>query len=331
MKTYPLHPIAEAFPNMSDDDYYPFEEDIAENGLRTPIAVWREQVIDGRHRLKACLRRGVEPRYEFLDDDDDPYKYVLSANVRRRQLNKSQVGLMVAEIGKHAQHGGDRRSADKAPSREEMAGDAGISRRTAQRGATVLEQGAPEVVDAVRQGRMTLTDAEGIIDREPEEQREAVQAVEEGKARTARAALPPPPPPPSEETPPAAAPESEPAAEPVASPLPPPPPAEETDAAFDEPCTVCGTIGEHECVGGEPEERVIAMLESEIRFLREQTEPDADRDAEFKRLREEARVLQTRLDACQQDGAKLLDDNNRLRSRLKATQKAVAEIGQPNK
>ena len=328
MKTYPLHPIAEAFPDMSDDDYYPFEEDIAENGLRTPIAVWHEQVIDGRHRLKACLRRGVEPRYEFLDDDADPYKYVLSANVRRRQLNKSQVGLMVAEIGKHAQHGGDRRSADKAPSREEMAGDAGISRRTAQRGATVLEQGAPEVVDAVRQGRMTLTDAEGIIDREPEEQREAVQAVEEGKARTARAALPPPPPPPEDTSPEQAAPdpEPEPAAEPVASPLPPPPPAQETEAPFDEPYTVCGTIGKHECVGGEPEERVIAMLESEIRFLREQTEPDADRDAEFKRLREEARVLQTRLDACQQDGAKLLDELAHTKAKLKASDAEVARL-----
>ena len=63
---------------------------IGENGLLEPIAVWRGEVIDGRHRLRACAEAGVEPRFSQLEDATDPVEYVLARNEARRHLDDSQ-------------------------------------------------------------------------------------------------------------------------------------------------------------------------------------------------------------------------------------------------
>ena len=57
-----------------------------------PITVWQGQVIDGRHRYAACAEAGVERRFEYLDDDADPLRYILARNDLRRHLDRKQAG-----------------------------------------------------------------------------------------------------------------------------------------------------------------------------------------------------------------------------------------------
>ena len=64
---YPISFLALAFPPLSPARYARLLASIRAHGLRRPIVVWRGQVIDGLHRLKACLEAGVEPRYEVLE------------------------------------------------------------------------------------------------------------------------------------------------------------------------------------------------------------------------------------------------------------------------
>jgi hypothetical protein len=52
-------------------------------------------LIDGRNRLAACRRAGVEPHYTVLGDID-PVTYILSKNVARRNLTKGQ--KVLAEV-----------------------------------------------------------------------------------------------------------------------------------------------------------------------------------------------------------------------------------------
>ena len=58
---YPVHPCADVFPMMSDEDIEALAADIRDNGLRVPAILWVKAdlatvpfyVLDGRNRLEA--------------------------------------------------------------------------------------------------------------------------------------------------------------------------------------------------------------------------------------------------------------------------------------
>ena len=54
-----VSPLAGIFPPMTEDEYARLEESIREVGLLDEIILWRGAVIDGFHRLRACLRLGI--------------------------------------------------------------------------------------------------------------------------------------------------------------------------------------------------------------------------------------------------------------------------------
>ncbi len=61
-------------------------EDIRENGLREPVILWRNKIVDGRCRQKACIATGVRIKAKELDDDlteEDVMVVVKSLNTRR--------------------------------------------------------------------------------------------------------------------------------------------------------------------------------------------------------------------------------------------------------
>ena len=90
------HPFAARFPMMDEEDLTELAADIKKNGQQMPIVVDGEgQIVDGRNRLEACRRAGVEPIFEELVIGD-PVDFVLSLNVRRRHLTKGQRAMAVA-------------------------------------------------------------------------------------------------------------------------------------------------------------------------------------------------------------------------------------------
>ena len=89
---YPISFLALAFPPLSPARYARLLASIRAHGLRRPIVVWRGQVIDGLHRLKACLEAGVEPRYEVLNDAEDPFEYLGDENVPLRSMDQNEKG-----------------------------------------------------------------------------------------------------------------------------------------------------------------------------------------------------------------------------------------------
>lgn len=91
-----VHPVADLFPMLPEDELDDLAKDIKANGLQHSIVVKDGELIDGRNRLAACQLAGVEPSYEELDSQD-PVAYILSANLARRHMSKGQRAMAAAK------------------------------------------------------------------------------------------------------------------------------------------------------------------------------------------------------------------------------------------
>jgi hypothetical protein len=130
----PVHPAAELFPRMSPDELCELGEDMLENGVTSPIALWRAdpkaqlQMLDGINRLDAIelvtgcpvevgppsLMAGdflATDKVIVLDKTTDPYAYVISANIHRRHLNTGQKRELIARVLKADPNKSDRQIA----------------------------------------------------------------------------------------------------------------------------------------------------------------------------------------------------------------------------
>ena len=52
-----VHPVANLFPSMRDDEYAALKADIQTNGLREPVWTWQGELIDGRNRLSSSFSK----------------------------------------------------------------------------------------------------------------------------------------------------------------------------------------------------------------------------------------------------------------------------------
>jgi hypothetical protein len=118
--------------------------------------------------FRACEKAGIDP--EFVDvHPDDPFTYVVSLNLHRRQLNTSQRSLVAARVRGHfeeeakkrqREHGGtapgkgkntsDQKSGSDDRRKSEASEQAGaalnVSRQSVDRARVVLEHGTPELI-----------------------------------------------------------------------------------------------------------------------------------------------------------------------------------------
>ena len=200
---YPVSRLASALPAMPGRDYEGLREDIRENGQKDPIAVLDNEILDGRHRLRACDELGIEPRYEFLPADTDPLKYILSKNRHRRNLNPSQsaiaaVRIYVLSTGGSQEDGGDQVDAGSefaklqiGPlSQVEAAALFGVRQRTFSHAVNLLGSTPIEsLLLAVEQGHIAVSDAVKVVDEPNEVQEAAVAKVLQGAARTVNGAV----------------------------------------------------------------------------------------------------------------------------------------------
>lgn len=73
-----IHALASLFPPMSDDEFAAICEDVKSNGLVEPIILLDGEVLDGIHRLRACLSADITPRYQdWNGEGGTPLQYRL--------------------------------------------------------------------------------------------------------------------------------------------------------------------------------------------------------------------------------------------------------------
>jgi hypothetical protein len=103
-----VHPAADLFPGMSDDELRQLGEDIRAHDLQVPVVFLADRLtlIDGRNRLDAMERAGlpifnddggVKVRFETAKEVD-PVVYVVSANLHRRHLTAEQRDILIRRL-----------------------------------------------------------------------------------------------------------------------------------------------------------------------------------------------------------------------------------------
>jgi ParB-like chromosome segregation protein Spo0J len=215
-----VHPAAALFPLMKGPEFGLLVEDIDEHGLREPIVMYQGLVLDGRNRLRACELAGVEPRFVEWEGTGSPLAFVLSRNLHRRHLNESQRAMIgararlmfeeeAAERKRASQYGHDSQSNTvegagdekprentvtanlRSPARTASADAAellNVSERSVESASRVLKSGDEQVIAAVASGDVAVSDAAAVANRPKEEQRRALEARRQGRARTLRQA-----------------------------------------------------------------------------------------------------------------------------------------------
>lgn len=179
-----FHPASMIFPMMSEDESDGLTEDIRANGLLEPIVLHEGMILDGRNRLTCCRLAGVEPTFTQFKGDD-PVAFVLSHNLHRRHLTPSQKSMVAARArdvydaqAKERQRLSEGRGKkgpanlpdlnDTGDARDKAGKAVGVSGRSVDFATKVLNNGTPELIKAVDEGRMAVSTA-AVYASEPEE------------------------------------------------------------------------------------------------------------------------------------------------------------------
>jgi ParB-like chromosome segregation protein Spo0J len=112
----PVHPAAELFPALSDDELRALGKDIEEHGIQRPVTLIEDgsgwMLLDGRNRLDAMELVGIQVvsddvttgfplrdiRHMILPATTDATAYVVSANIHRRHLTAEQKRELIGKL-----------------------------------------------------------------------------------------------------------------------------------------------------------------------------------------------------------------------------------------
>lgn len=181
--TMPIHPLAElvgigkptsdAMQNFMGEHGYDEQESLIvyeQDGV--------DMLLDGRLRRGVCIALGITPTFRrFIGKN--PAAYV-AKKAHRQHLDSSQRAMVAAAISKKTKI-----------TQAEAASTLNVSPRSVFDAVTVQETGVDELQEAVGRGEVSVSDAAKVARQEPETQREAVQKVRNGHAKTASKAVEP--------------------------------------------------------------------------------------------------------------------------------------------
>ncbi len=151
-----IHPYADLFPMMNDTEFVALCEDIKENGLRDPIIIYENTILDGRNRWKACQETKSPHRFQNYHGND-PKAFVISKNFHRRHLNESQRAMLAAKL----LNGGTTEINPPVPIGTEeikaVAASVQASPRSTRRALQVIESGDTELIEKVQDGKVAVS------------------------------------------------------------------------------------------------------------------------------------------------------------------------------
>lgn len=108
------HALAELLPAMAPDDFTALKNDVAAHGQRDPIILLDGQILDGRHRYRACCELGIKPKTLVFDPAwGKPILYLYSKSLHRNWNDGQKAAAAVllekefSRISRERMHAGE--------------------------------------------------------------------------------------------------------------------------------------------------------------------------------------------------------------------------------
>lgn len=200
---------------LTADEYEALERSLLAEGCRDALVLWNDILVDGHNRYGICRKHGLpfntvqNTRFQSMDD---VHLWMIEQHLGRRSVSDYQRGVLAlrkrASLGARQKAQRDAGSnsematsaaapdddADARPpwddmpvavSRAELAREAKLSSNQVSMIERIHAQAAPEVVEALKSGAISISAAAAVASLPEDEQRSAAQA---GKAELRQAA-----------------------------------------------------------------------------------------------------------------------------------------------
>ena len=186
-------------------EYAALERSLLADGCRDALVLWRDVLIDGHNRYEICTKHGIEFRTvnnDKFDSLEDVMLWVIDNNLARRSVSDFQRGMLALRKKEIVAARAAQRAAEAPPdqpapepaddpvdppwsTREDVAKAARVSANTLSQIERIRKTAAPELVDAVRSGTISVSAAASVASLPPEAQ---VAAVAGGRKELQQAA-----------------------------------------------------------------------------------------------------------------------------------------------
>ena len=164
-----FHAFADLFPWLEGAALDHLREDIRLHGVREPIVMLGDAILDGRNRYMCARDLGVEYPVRQFDPatEGDPLAWVISHNLHRRHLTESQRASIAARLANMPS--GYRSDIEPSANLPEVpvapdpvsivqaAALLNVSERSVKSARKVHADGAPELVAAVDRGQISVS------------------------------------------------------------------------------------------------------------------------------------------------------------------------------
>lgn len=184
-------------PALTDEEYKGLEQSILSEGCRDALVLWGDILIDGHNRYEICTKHGIE--FETVQrgftSRDDVKLWMMKNQLSRRNLNdfqrieithkcedavkaKAKERQATSTGGSEPQLKEKFPEAEKKQARDELGAMAGVSGKTYEHAVEVLENAPEPIVEATRNGDLSINMAHSVTKLESEEQQEIAHRIE---------------------------------------------------------------------------------------------------------------------------------------------------------
>ena len=184
-------------------EYAALERSLLAEGCRDALVLWRDVIIDGHNRYDICRKHDIPFRTvanDKFDSLEDVMLWVIDNNLARRSVSDFQRGMLALRKKEIVAARAAQRAAAAAPepesaetpaaataaepeadpndppwsTREDVAKAARVSANTLSQIERIRKTAAPELVQAVRSGTISVSAAASVASLPPEQQAAAV-------------------------------------------------------------------------------------------------------------------------------------------------------------
>ena len=186
-------------PKLNPDEFAGLEASILAEGCRDAIILWGNIIVDGHNRYRICKAHNIPYKTKSMDfkSREDAKLWMLQNQLARRNLTDFQRIEIVRQFeaavkaqAKERQRVGqggillrgklpEANSGERAT--DELGKLAGVSRKTYEHAAVVIDNAPEEVIKAARNNELSINAAHDITQMPQDKQQEVIQRIASGE------------------------------------------------------------------------------------------------------------------------------------------------------